>query len=154
MCLRRDGRLHLRTCRFCPLMVCVKRIINAYNVHSTLFVTCMKCINSWSIVSSHTLNFSAWYPAVSETRKRDSHVRTCRCAPPFACVKRKGLFPRLHPEEVEAWPFEVRWRDVQERPVELWGSISYLPSFVYAFFAGDAREGSLIRTCRILIIFK
>ena len=32
-----------------------------------------------------------------------------------------GLFPRPQPEEVEARPVEVRWRDAQERPVEVWG---------------------------------
>ena len=58
-----------------------------------------------------------------------------------------GLFPRLHPEEVEARSVEVRWRDVQERPVELWVTYQLFAficlRFLHVYFADDAQDGSL-----------
>ena len=51
-----------------------------------------------------------------------------------------GLFPRPQPEEVEARPVEVRWRDAQERPVEVWGMYQLFALICLCFdllLAGD-----------------
>ena len=49
--------------------------------------TC-KTHSYWSIIPSHTPNFTAIHPAVPEIWKTGAHVRTCNYAPSLAFVKR------------------------------------------------------------------